>query len=156
MYMVGLAQGLLSVFSITLISPTVQVLCQYSPMPQTGLAFLVEILVWHLLLVLNFTFAFEQNPRLSEKLSGKFALNSLFSFSVLVDNRTVLLQNVFVGTLNLSNASIQSVPKRFGDQFITNAFIFFYFPEKKTFVTISPKNFNLPPVNPLAIFFRSN
>ena len=68
-----------------------------------------------------------------------------------------LLQNVFIGTLNKLNASIQSVLKRFCNHSMTNVFNFFSFPEKKkTFVTILPKNFNLPPVTPLAIFFRSN
>ena len=113
-------------------------------MLQMVLAFLVKILKSHPLLgqILLSLLSKIQDP--TKKNSGKFALSCRFSFLVLVDDPSPLLQNMFIGTLNKSNASVQSEP--------TNVLFFSLSPRKKTFVTISPKNINSPPVTPLPIF----
>ena len=91
-------------------------------MPRTILAFLVKILEpQHLLGRISL---FTAKSKKSERISGKFALSSLFSFSMLVDNPSTLLPNVFIATLN------KSVPKSFFDCSKTNVFNFFSFPEK--------------------------
>ena len=82
------------VFLSPQIFPAVQVLCQYSPMPQTVLAFLVEILVSHQLLVRILLLLLSKVQDTPKKISGKFALRSFFSFSVSVGDPSTSLQNV--------------------------------------------------------------
>ena len=54
-------------------------------MPRTVLAFLAASSFRS-----NFAFTFEQYRRSSEKILGKFALSSFFSFSILVDDVGIL------------------------------------------------------------------
>ena len=142
----GLPRDYNQFFQIPLIFPAVQVLCQYLLMQRTVLAFLVTSSFR-----LNFTLTFEQNPRPSEKISGNEFPFQFFGVGYL----STLLQNTFISTLNKLIASIQSIPKRFCNHSMTNTFNFFSFPEKKIFLTILPKNSNLPPVIPLAIFLEN-
>ena len=84
----------------------------------------------------------EKNPN-PENISGNFIFWSFFSLFELVIVPSILLQKVFIGMLNRSNSSIQSIPNKFCPFFITNAFNFLSFSLKETFMKVSPINFYL-------------
>ena len=111
---------------------------------------------WHyIFFYFEFCLDFEKNPSPSDNISGNFIFIYLFIFFSLSELviPSILLQKVSIGTLNRSNSSIQSVPNKFWTFRMTNAFNFFSFPLKKTFMEVSPINFNFSPVTLFAIFF---